>query len=494
MTETLDDVVGELQRLGAESDERAIKRAYAKALKVIRPDENAAAFQELHDAYQAALGLARYRAQRDATGSATDPDGAHVVSADNPALALQALILPTHDTYASAEADPAHESPPLHVPAAAPEPLQEQTVDTEGFASVVVDTAARSQPGAMSDWLRDHPVLWSLSDKSRIGDAVLQRLHWLKPPLHEDTFDVLAAFFGWIDLGRGIDPFAVSDIRSGLHELWLFHNEDATDHTVFRQPALAYVPPADDDPRLTRLRRPWNLLRALLSASLPGRAHDMGELMKHLRVTEGSRPLQPRQLAFWRALATPNKVNGPKMQLALFRSVLLGAGFAAFMLMLGLADGVADGHSGYWGFKGLALVGGLTLLLGGSLILPLCGFVQWQVGPEHPRHRAWVVRLLVIPLLALAALWIMQKTDARPGGVILAWLMAALALVRLLARGPFRMAFSPWMIGLLFVVVPLLKHSLVVLAVGEIAVAAALLLWATDAVNHVSTAHAPRRR
>lgn len=49
------------QRLGvdAHADERQIKRAYALALRDNRPDQDAQAFQQLHEAYQAALALCR---------------------------------------------------------------------------------------------------------------------------------------------------------------------------------------------------------------------------------------------------------------------------------------------------------------------------------------------------------------------------------------------------------------------------------------------------
>lgn len=50
----------------ASSDERDIKRAYAKKLKVTRPDDDPVAFQQLHDAYESALRLARQAFQADA--------------------------------------------------------------------------------------------------------------------------------------------------------------------------------------------------------------------------------------------------------------------------------------------------------------------------------------------------------------------------------------------------------------------------------------------
>jgi hypothetical protein len=49
----------------ADADERTIKRSYAALLKVHRPDEDLDAFQRLREAYEQALGLARWRAEQD---------------------------------------------------------------------------------------------------------------------------------------------------------------------------------------------------------------------------------------------------------------------------------------------------------------------------------------------------------------------------------------------------------------------------------------------
>lgn len=47
----------------ATSDEREIKRAYARKLKTTRPEDDPRAFQELRDCYEATLKLARFASQ-----------------------------------------------------------------------------------------------------------------------------------------------------------------------------------------------------------------------------------------------------------------------------------------------------------------------------------------------------------------------------------------------------------------------------------------------
>ncbi|WP_338496146.1 J domain-containing protein [Pseudomonas sp. WP18] len=55
----------QLLSLTPDADERSIKRAYARLLKVHRPDENPDAFQRLREAYETSLAEARWRAQAD---------------------------------------------------------------------------------------------------------------------------------------------------------------------------------------------------------------------------------------------------------------------------------------------------------------------------------------------------------------------------------------------------------------------------------------------
>lgn len=49
-------------QLPEDADERTIKRTYARLLKNCRPDDDAAGFQRLREAYEQALAYARWRA------------------------------------------------------------------------------------------------------------------------------------------------------------------------------------------------------------------------------------------------------------------------------------------------------------------------------------------------------------------------------------------------------------------------------------------------
>jgi hypothetical protein len=89
--------------LAPDADERSIKRAYARLLKVHRPDENPDEFQRLRQAYEATLAEAQWRAQADEevsyvsldVGEPTPDSSPTVVQAPALAIPLDAIDAPT---------------------------------------------------------------------------------------------------------------------------------------------------------------------------------------------------------------------------------------------------------------------------------------------------------------------------------------------------------------------------------------------------------------
>ncbi len=465
-----------LEELGLDTDAdvRAVKRAYAQRLRHTRPDDDPEGFQQLHEAYQDALGwVERHAGEPRALPSpapapdTTDDTVAHVP----PRRAAVEPVAPALDPSA----------PPL---ALGP------SLDIEAFAQTIAHAASDCTADDLMTWLEARPELWSLQDRPWISESVLAHLLAHEVPVHEDTFDALADFFEWDDIASGVDPDELAYSRDLMHRVWVYR-EARLASSPFRG-GRDYATPDDDDPRLVRLRRPWNRLRALLSAAAPGRRDPMYVYLNRVRLKPGSTPLEPRQVAFWRALGCPWEVTGPKMQLALLRSVILAMGWVGFALMLELADTVAGGSRSQ--FKGLAVTLGLATLVLGSTALPLWGLVRWQVGAEHPRNRSWLLRLMVIPAMTCGAWWLIQMSRVPELGICLAWVTAVLAGVRLWRRGPFQMTFSPWMIGVAVVLIPMLKPAMVVLVIGEIPLVASVLFWSIDAITQVPISHAPRRK
>lgn len=87
--------------LAPDADERSIKRAYARLLKVHRPDENPDEFQRLRQAYEATLAEAQWRAQADDEGAYASlaveptPDLSPIARAPTLAIPLDDIDVPT---------------------------------------------------------------------------------------------------------------------------------------------------------------------------------------------------------------------------------------------------------------------------------------------------------------------------------------------------------------------------------------------------------------
>ncbi len=513
--------------LDPDADERAIKRAYAKRLRTTRPDDDPEGFQQLHEAYQAALSWAQYRAQW-----AQDDEDVNVnINGDDdddtrratPCVASQnqneeAADAPdpeplTHDPVREVVSGGMFDTPLARerAPAPGPEPQPEREpdprpviaapepeLDTERFARRVVTAASGADPLSLERWLERRPELWSLRDKPRVGHLVLAQLFTHIEPVRMENFDLLGRFFRWDEVGSGLDPYTAGERRMRLHQRWVIQPRNNAWLADFLHRPEARVSPVQASARMDRLSRPWKPLQALLTASVPGRTEEMRRTLELLDVQDAGQappPMQPKQVGFWLALAQRKEINGPKMQLALLRSVVVAlcwlalmTGFTLLSLWSQPGDPVRTQNVLRLAFQ-MAAYGTLVILLVGTLALHVVRLVQWQAEKEHPRPRGWLLRLLFIPVLAVGALLLIYLADARIAGTLLGWPVCALAFVRMYLRGGFDFTVSPWMF---LVALPLVKLGAAVLLFGEVAVGGAILFWIIDAVTQVPLSNAPR--
>jgi hypothetical protein len=460
--------------LEPDADERAIKREYAKRLRSTRPDEDPVGFQQLHEAYQAALAWAQYREQCSLDDGTADAAAPASVRFDTPAA----------DTRERNAFEPGPAGPAL---------------DPSGFVRQLLDTAATAGPEGFERWLQLRPELWSLRDKPLLGNAVLDALFHHDVPVPAWNFDLLTACFEWDDVESELDPYAAHQCRLRLHSLWVIQPGNEAALARFLHQPEAPVGVRDAAARLNRLTRPWDRLQSLWDAVWPKRAIAIRDMLAKLGVQDAADvppPLQPAQVAFWLAL-TQRDLNGPQLQLACVRSALWALLALAGVLFLGFIQdiyaltGPQVSTATTIDLTMAAPFVALAVFAGGSLLLPICAVLLWQVSAEYPQRRFRLLRLLLIPALAITALLVIHVAGERMAGSFLAWGVLALAMVRLFVRGEFDLGSNLWV---LLPCLPAVRYGPALVQYGEIGVFGALLVWTFDAVSQLPHKPRPRRR
>lgn len=470
--------------LEPDADERAIKRAYAKRLKHTRPDEDAAGFQQLHEAYQAALAYAQYRAQwgdedEYETEEEDEAANAEPTAPADPVLDLHDPVVPLTSGFAPPQV---RQVPPqrsvVPVEVELPEPL-----DVPAFAQRLVAAASKGPPLEFEPWLQQRPELWSLHDKPRVGSHVLDLLLHAGAPIREENFDALSRYFGWDQIDSPLDPDVAAQTRQRLHRHWLVRPGHHDWLAYYLQRPGAPFSAAQAQLSQARLSRPWHRLRAVLTAAIPGRATLIGRMLGGLGIhtaEQASTPLQPEQVRFWLALNQSGQVNAAKWQVTAARTLVCTLGWLLLIGVMTLAV-PPDGPTQVRHVLEFVVFGTLAVLIGGMMMLPFGQLLNWQSTDPAPAQRGRLLRLLLVPTMAITSVLMIHVLDQRVAGTLLALPTLVIALVRWWRRGGYEFQFSAWM---LVAMVPLVKVGGLALVIGEIPAALALVAWAHDAVKH----------
>lgn len=331
--------------LAPDSDERAIKRAYARELKRCRPDDDPDGFQALNEAYQQCLRIAAQRAFALAAAQDKEGDsGSDDAQTETAAREMPGPVAPAPPsppaapTRASAPAGEAARPRPApgSRPAARDEPQhaaepQPRYFDLQAFLGELFDFAQRRLTVDLQRWLRDCEPLYSLQLKHALRAPVAHALAECEPPLAPAATDVIAEYF---DLGALYDP----DPRL---RHWLAVASDRGARSVAFERILGEYRNAHD--RLVdrwlfnELQRPalWPR-RALIALipTLPSRLR--GLLLRLQRVGPEwlEQRLNPGAVGFWLRACDPERLDPRRIAIAAARIPLYYLAAIWFLSML----------------------------------------------------------------------------------------------------------------------------------------------------------------
>ncbi|WP_369935564.1 J domain-containing protein [Xanthomonas tesorieronis] len=467
-----------LERLGVaqDADESTIKRAYARLLKLHRPDTDPAGFQALHEAYQQAL------AWRRRSGGSEEPRDA-VAVIQEPA-ALEQAPLP-RDAMGEVPLPPAPSPPappraqaPREMPLPTAPPRREAPCDPHAVALEVVAHAVDGTAAALQHWLEQHPVMWSLGDKVRVGQAVFGLLEREPQPIENTRFDVLQRFFEWDALGGNVDPLRLEDARHDAHHAW----ELRPDPVEALADALSAMGPANVPAwrlrkDLRQLSPPFAWRSALFNAMPIGEADRICDLLDSLQRVPAGTPVPPigeRNRAFWRAAADPARLTLDRILVYAARCLLVTAILSFFVVPIAAIRNAST----VWDVLRQAALAWVYV----SAVVVACAaaveFCHWQALPETAVRRWRWAHLLCIPLLSATTLLLADRLWWP-----IPWVMAIALLIVACIRGFQRHYLNPfhqpvWRVApvlLLVCFVALTSHVI------EIPLAAATLYWLLDA-------------
>lgn len=352
------------EHLGIEpsDDEREIKRAYARRLRMVRPDDDPVGFQVLHEAYQYCLGYAqqlRWQAFEQAAEQPQDDDawargeaglrqhddgphddgphddGPHDRGRDGHAAADSAPAGPCEFEHARVEPATALQQPESLEADDAPPRLWPE-FDFDAFMSELLQRAAYQSSDGLRRWLQQSEPLYSLDLKLALRAPVSQVLAEIERPLPVETTQAIFEFFS-LDV---VDPH-----DAWLHEHALQAHTRAESSQRFKRTLEALQSPRVKpvDRLLTReLIGPWHRGRRLFVALvplLPTRLMHAFKALQGIDPEQAQSQLDPGNVAFWRAATDATRFSRPRLGIVAIRMFVYYA--LAATLMSALVHGLS---------------------------------------------------------------------------------------------------------------------------------------------------------
>lgn len=434
------------------ANESDIKRAYARLLRQTRPDDDPEAFQQLHEAYKAALAYCRSRITENTASESREnlpPD----VNESSPAAEAESAIPSSNDENVS-------------------------PVDIAALCNEIIAIAERGDVSTIKQWLADHAEHWSLSIKDSMGDYLLDQLDDHDPPISLACSQTLFEYFGFSRVLSGYDPMFLHGLQQRMHINWSIGSGQEQD--------LAEA--LDSDIQDHSLQRVLNQLRKPLHfwQWIPGFGASVANILLVLRRARisASRPppasLDRAQIAFWLAISDTEHLH--RQHLALFAVRLV------FVVLVGLMTALF----GWWILTHQSNINFVLacMAFAGLLYVLWCAFKalavisRWHYYPEHlPVIWPWLC-FGFIPLLCAIALLCMAL-NFLVAAAVLSGVSAWLASQRLRRGCGPKAAYAVylfWWLATIWVSFQLLDVNTwyaVALFIGM-----ALLMWVLDVVNH----------
>ncbi|WP_242691123.1 hypothetical protein [Lysobacter enzymogenes] len=320
------------QRLGLapDSDERAIKRAYARELKRCRPDDDPEGFQALQEAYRECL----HHAARLRIVGAGDIDVDNCTIAlgeDGPAVFPAApgdegaeVDVPDQPDAAS-DSDIARPFSPPSSPAshAASDgrfaPLSAQRFDADAFMHELLQRARETSPEQLENWLQNLKPLYSLELKYALREPLAQTLAQIEPRLPPNVLRMVFAFFA-------LDQVGARDAQ--LLEYTRRAQARADGAQEYERILAQYQPPQGTSLDLMLLRELhgprswWRRLTIALFPGQPGRAARLAMNLLRADRDRAAQQLDHESVELWQRAADPTRIALPRLIVVLLRMLL----------------------------------------------------------------------------------------------------------------------------------------------------------------------------